>query len=95
MDSFLNRRRSSITAAESTTVAVHASDPVTAGGVDHLLRADTRLTVLAEADLAYCRRDRGDRESISAPPSPSSAGLGPLPGSNRHRGASSSATGPG
>ncbi|WP_165956544.1 helix-turn-helix transcriptional regulator [Kribbella antibiotica] len=33
-----------------TTVAVHASDPVTARGADHLLHADARLTVLAEGD---------------------------------------------
>ncbi|MFI5735646.1 response regulator transcription factor [Kribbella sp. NPDC051587] len=44
MDSFLDRRRSSMT----TTVAVHASDPVSARGADDLLRADNRLTVLTE-----------------------------------------------
>jgi DNA-binding NarL/FixJ family response regulator len=49
MDSFLDRRRSSM----STAVAVHASDGVTARGADHLLRADARLTVLAEDELAY------------------------------------------
>lgn len=42
-----------MTAAESMTVAVHASDAVTARGADHLLRADSRLTVLAEPELAY------------------------------------------